>query len=162
MSLGWAQKCACTYVLPHVVGPSKAAQPKCTDIEILINVLFFLLFAHYSAESFKTTLDSWKCNPAQLYRKNRIAVKRVGVRLGPSSHFALTLWPISRVRVWVRQLRKTALQWRYIYRSIPALQTLYTSTERLLYFGPTTCSGANVYGVVGQTYVQRGVKAYYM
>ena len=35
--------------------PSKAAQPKCTDIE---KCVFFCFFAHYSSELFKTTLDS--------------------------------------------------------------------------------------------------------
>ena len=39
----------------------------------------------------------------------KIAVKRVGVMLGPSFHFARTRWPRSKVRVrgWVRQFRKT-------------------------------------------------------
>ena len=35
----------------------------------------FIPHPFLNAESFKTTLDSWKCNPGELYRKNRIAVK---------------------------------------------------------------------------------------
>ena len=83
----------------------------CLCLEILENTIPHPFFERWVVYSFKTTLDYWKCNPGELYRKNRIAVKRVAVRLGPSLHFVLARWPRSkvRVRVWVSQLHKNTI-----------------------------------------------------